>query len=365
MKPTIKISLLVSVALVIFLGLECKKKPVEPNENDKLGRRDYTWTIDTLSYPGSYQTTMRDMYAVDAKNIYVVGHNDQNRGHMYHYDGNIWKPVGLHISEGGQISGAINLFAIYGFGANNIWAVGSISFSNPTPPPIWYDSSLIIHFDGSQWSEVSITRRKLLPSIGGTKQNLWAGGLEGTLYHFNGSFWSLDTLPVFYSSRYVWGVLAMASLDPMKTVMSLTVLDQTNGFTTNIFLMRTKTSWQIIDSFKVDTSNLKPKWGHARFWTSPQEKLYSVGHGLFVYANNTWKKLYQGENALSGIGGTREKHMFVSGAYSTLLHYNGKDWYSYSPIADPTLGYSALWCSENEVFVLANDGYKTFIIHGK
>ena len=99
----------------------CKEKPVDNNDDDKPGRRDYKWTIDTLSYPGSLQTTMYDMYAVNEKNIYVVGHNEDNGvGTMYHYDGRKWDPVKLSWAVGGTIGGAFDLSAMYGFGANDI-----------------------------------------------------------------------------------------------------------------------------------------------------------------------------------------------------------------------------------------------------
>ena len=69
---TIKHFWVILLLAILVMGLSCKKpKPIEPDDNDKPGRRDYTWTIDTISYPGSLQTTMRDMYAVDEKNIYV------------------------------------------------------------------------------------------------------------------------------------------------------------------------------------------------------------------------------------------------------------------------------------------------------
>ena len=43
--------------------------------------RSYSWTVDTLELGGtSYHTTMLDMYAVDSKNIYVVGFNDYYEG---------------------------------------------------------------------------------------------------------------------------------------------------------------------------------------------------------------------------------------------------------------------------------------------
>jgi len=86
--------------------------------------REYTWTIDTLAYPNSFQTSMRDIWGSSANDVYVVGHNDQAFGKMWHYDGSRWEPVRLHILEGGPLPNIGSLSAIYGFSANDIWAVG-------------------------------------------------------------------------------------------------------------------------------------------------------------------------------------------------------------------------------------------------
>jgi len=362
MKPTIKIFLLVSLALVIFLGLECKKKPTENDDDDKPGRRDYTWTIDTLSYPGSLQTTMYDMYAVNAKNIYVVGHNDQNRGHMYHYDGNTWKPVGLHTSEGGQISGAISIFAIYGFGANDIWAVGSRSFSNPTPPPIWYDSSLIIHFDGNQWSEVSIVRGKgTLQGIWGSSANdVWAGGVYGTLYHYNGIVWTkID------ADTSLW-FLTFGGKANEQYALAYNRKD-TAGYlaTIHYLLSYQETSWTIIDYF-AELSYAQWTFGHYSIRYMENE-FYSAGYGVFKKKNNSWNTLFDsGNNTFLDVFGTRKKNIFAVGIYGIVYHYNGTDWKKIQELYNVSLSYfSSGWTNEKEVFILASDNYKTYIYHGK
>ena len=108
-----------------FSTLPMKKNP-----------REYTWTMDTLAYPGSFQTSMYDIWGSASCNVYVVGHNDQGAGLMFHFDGRSWTDVKLHIVQGGTISGAIDLGAIHGFGPDDIWAVGNRFEKNPTPPQI-------------------------------------------------------------------------------------------------------------------------------------------------------------------------------------------------------------------------------------
>jgi hypothetical protein len=139
---------------------------------------------------------MRDIWASSQKDVYVVGHNDQNRGQMYHYNGANWTPVHLAVSDGGMISGPFDLSAIYGFSATNIYAVGEKIYQNSNPPPNFLDSSFIIHYENGRWRELSIPRRnEVLACISGNHPNtLWAGGSQGTIYHFNGESWSTDSL---------------------------------------------------------------------------------------------------------------------------------------------------------------------------
>jgi hypothetical protein len=140
---------------VLFVQLDCKDTLIDPPIKNP---REYTWTIDTLAYPGSFQTLMGDMWASSPSDVYVVGHNDQAFGKMYHYDGKGWTPVNTPF-------GAIDLGAIYGFSANDIWAVGERIDYNPTPPPNFLDSSLIIHFDGSRWTEYKVIGGRHLQTV--------------------------------------------------------------------------------------------------------------------------------------------------------------------------------------------------------
>jgi hypothetical protein len=144
----------------------CEKNPADSKEVSK-DPRQYTWSVDTLAYPGSFQTSMRDIWGSSPKDVYVVGHNSQAFGKMYHFDSKTWNSVRITVLEGGTIGGVITLSGIYGFAANDIWAVGDRSYDNPKPPPNFIDSSLVIHYDGKKWTEVNIRpRRRLLQAFG-------------------------------------------------------------------------------------------------------------------------------------------------------------------------------------------------------
>jgi hypothetical protein len=150
------------IAAMLLLGCEKSPNGPEPVKDP----RQYSWTVDTLAYPGSLQTNMRDIWGSSPKDVYVVGHNDQpGPGTMFRFDGKIWRTTGFHAAEGGTVSGPVGFSAIYGFAANNVWAVGERIKSNRNPPPNFLDSSLVIHFDGNQWRELRFPRQRGLTSI--------------------------------------------------------------------------------------------------------------------------------------------------------------------------------------------------------
>ena len=119
MKNKIMIKQIPYILIAIFLIIQgCKDSGVDviPVKDP----RTYTWTADTLAYPGSFQTLMSSIWGSSHNDVYAVGHNSRNFGHMWHYDGTAWTDVKLSTSQGGNIAGPISVSAIYGISANNI-----------------------------------------------------------------------------------------------------------------------------------------------------------------------------------------------------------------------------------------------------
>ena len=193
MKKSIVVTITVICTLAVF-QFDCKKEsPVVPGEIPKISKRSFIWTIDTLSYPESYQTMMVDIWVDNPNNVFVVGHNDRGFGQMYHFDGDKWNVVKLEKT----LSFAFDLRAIQGFAPNNIWAVGEQLYSSIGQPTTIFDSSLVIYFNGIDWSKIPLPNRgRSLVDINGTGlSNIWVGGVRGALYHFNGLTWKDVSLP--------------------------------------------------------------------------------------------------------------------------------------------------------------------------
>ena len=361
-------SLAITIISVVLLQLSCKDKGTEPPLPLK-NPREYTWTIDTLAYPGSFQTAMRDIWGSSPTDVYVVGHNDRGFGKMFHYDGKEWKPVGLNYPiEGGAIEGPIDLSAIYGFSKNDIWAVGKRIDINPNPPPHFLDSSLIIHFDGKQWRDQTILRGRSLWSISGSAPNdIWTCGTDGTLYHFDGNTWRRGSVVVSVptdGSFLLWDIQAKS---PSEVYMIGNVTQNALARITTFFLMRKNGEWSLVDSFFTEPGRIAVKFGQNGLWVSPEGTLYSFGPHIFRWTGSSWVKVYETLDALKKMAGTSERNMFAVGILGKILHYNGIDWYEFKELRNPNAVYSSVWTDGKEVFVAGffNDGSKTLILHGR
>jgi hypothetical protein len=352
--------------LVLLLQLSCKDNAVGPVFKDP---RTYTWTIDTLSYPGSFQTNMQDVWGSSATDVYVVGHNDQNRGLMWHFDGNKWSDIKLSTVQGGNIQGPIDLSAVYGFGVDNILAVGDKDYDNPNPPPNFLDSSLIIHFDGRQWNEQRIQGGRLLRAIwGNSPSSLWIGGWTNTVFHYDGSAWKRDSLPVTVQSDGFFQVEAFEGNASGEVYAIGNTHQNSTSTTIHYFFVRQRDRWLVVDSFFVAPSRIEWKWGQQDLWVSPSGILYSCGRGVHRWNGSNWEMLFDHPNLLTRVIGTGEENVFVVGHLGTVLHYDGRNWYQYEQLANPDLILWGVWTDGKEVMVVgytATFPQKTIILHGK
>jgi len=370
MKRNIRVTLLnagvsVSIAVTFFLtGFACKENPPGPPDNTpKPGKRDYVWTVDTLAYPGSFQTLMRDIWASSAKDVYVVGHNDQNRGKMYHYDGSDWKLVRLSTSEGGNILGPIDLVAVHGFDSNNVWAVGEKIYTNPNPPPDFLDSSLIIHYDGTGWREVPIERGSFLTTIwGANPNNIWAAGIYGSLYHYDGVTWEKISFDTTINFGAMFGFSSSDIYVPCGRKIDTVSPDDTSQY---LLYHYDGQKWMPIDSFLAYPGYGSAKFGYSKLWGTSDVSMYSVGQMIFQKNGSAWKIILATTLAFYDIFGSSDLNVFAVGMYNQIFHFNGEDWYRFDQFIDLNKYCEGVWCDGNEVFLISSDSRRTYVLHGK
>jgi hypothetical protein len=348
------------VALMLILSqMSCKRGPVEPGLKNP---REYSWTIDTLAYPGSIQTLMGSLWASSPTDVYAVGHNDVGPGTMYHFDGHVWRAIDPALSIG-------TVEQAFGFASNDVWAVGEHITYNPKPPPTFLDSSLAIHFNGTKWQEIDLERSGGLLSVwGSAPTDVWMGGLNGTLFHFNGISVQKDSLPILIpvDQETPYGIYSIAG-SSQDDVYLLLYAPMPSGLSRNYLFQHKKEGWVAVDS---------TFGSFARIWMSPSGKLYSVGYGVYAREGAKWVQVLDTWFTSNGICGPGDGDLFVVGGYESstgisgvVYHFDGVDWFQFKDLSLDDVGYTGVWTDGKEVFIVGQTigGYpqKTIILHGQ
>jgi hypothetical protein len=301
---------------------------------------------------------MEDIWGSSASDVYAVGSNDQNRAKMFHYNGQVWEPVKLASTEGGYIFGPINLWSIRGFSKTDIWAVGERLYAVDLP-----ESSLVLHYDGAAWREVEIVRGRRLTTIWGySSDDIWTGGINGTLYHYDGFRWEKAAFDSTIGFSSIFGysstnIFAMCSRYPAN------IGTDTSQF---FFYHYDGRSWTPLTSFKKILGSTVPgdEFGHSRLW-GPPGKLYSVSHGIYLYDGESWHVDASMSFGIYGIYGTDELNVIAAGDENHVFQWNGQNWFLFGDLLDIHKLCTSLWCDTAQVFIVSTDGQRSYILHGK
>ena len=353
---------LVTMLLLFFALFGCKDDGTGPPPGPR-NPREYTWNFDTLAYPGSLQTNMRDIWGSAPNDVYVVGHNDQTYGSMYHFDGSAWLPINTPL-------GLVDFTAISGFGSNDVWTVGERLFQNPNPPPNFLDSSLIIRFDGTQWREYRTPGGRLLQAVWGSSPNdVWFGGVDATLFHFDGVRIEKDSIDLSFLPDSTWEAqitsVTGSLADDVYLMVSAAPRDTLQIF--RYLLQRRGTSWDLVANWTAEEV-----W---EVWKSPWGRLFGVGTGgVFEQQGQSWSNVLGGL-AATAITGTGESSIFVvgysgvNGLSAEVYHYNGTDWFRYPSPELRNVIYYAVWATESDVFAVGQTfdlmPQRTIVAHGR
>lgn len=360
---------LVVAAFLLLLGASgCNTIETPPPSPHPKDPRTFTWTIDTLEYPGAFQTLMFDVWASSPTDVYVVGHTDVVRGLMWHFDGTNWSDVKLSTSQGGPIGGPISLRAIHGFGPSDIYAVGRRIFTTPPPqPPVLSDSSLLIHYNGVAWNEIYLPGGRILNEVwGNSTSDMWVCGGDGTLFRSDGT-WKRDSVGVYTPPDSYFQLSGIASLGSTEYMIGNTYENNT-GKITNYFFVHDDDTWVLSDSFVVSGSATEDKWGSSGLWLSPESILYSVGRGVFVYESGSWTPLFFSQPHLWSVNGTGGESIFAVGELGDILHFNGEDWFQFTDLDFAGVVYTGVWTDGVEAFIAGwttESPQRTVVLHGK
>lgn len=359
MKPRNTLIMVMLIALAGIFGQACEKGPIKPAPVKD--PRQYTWTIDTLSYNQSYQTTVCHLWGSSPKDIYAGGWCSA-AGKLWHYDGESWRPQLL--SGNAPILGINDLF---GFSQNNLYAIGSQWLTigrDSTGRSIDESYGIIVHFDGSSWRTALKGKKGWISGIGGSSpSNLWAGGVSGELYHYDGNQWKPDSVPIklpeSFSLKSTFSNFVGQAENAVYTILKA----RQDGRGEWYYLLRHNgIAWAVEDS-------MKNTYVHS-LWMSPSGTLYATGSGVQRRDGGGWTTLAPYLTGVTAsLGGRSDMDMLVCGTFGDIRHYNGKDWHQFDNLYFPEVHYVDVLVFAQEVFVAGEtyigDKYVTLILHGK
>ncbi len=352
-----KIFVLQFLFIVTLTTLTCKKSPTEPNGNLQPGRRDYVWSIDSITRPGF--PDIQSIWGSSPTDVWGAGFSMDVRDCLWHFDGKSWKraTAGTPITQFGNGSKIVGL--VWGTSKNNVWAFGGRIFSNPDR-----SEPFIMKFNGSSWYEILDQKENqpdgLFDFFDISENEFWISDYE-KVYHYKNGLWK----KYFVGTNLV--VSSIAVIGSQVYILSYPIgID-------SLFLMKFNNGeFIIIDK---TTALTNPKFGiYDLFFTD--SKVYTIGEYGIYEANlngndiltDSWKqikKTYRGGFVKSFK--LSNKDIWVVGSYAYPYHYNGYDWQPVNifPQGISTYGHSlwGIWGNGKEIFIC--DVENGIIYHGK
>lgn len=333
-------------SLLFLLLISCKRNSVEPgafDQNYPPGRRDYTWTADTIK---AYLIYFNSIWGITANDVWAVSGVGSAFENIYRYDGTKWyKEVQTPIYKTVSLWGTNdNVWICCQDG--RIWNFNKIVFSSS--PQFLYNGKDIDFF-----------------SIAGKNNNeVYAGGVknepynnDGIIYKYNGSSWQLDNI-----IKNSGGIIRVRYSSVNNKYYFSTYIDNTTqNDSVKLYEYNGKDLKVIYQNYVSGNTSCTINDINGYLYVT-------IGHKIYMYYNNNFNQLMEINN--SNFGGQtwgRNKNDILIRMNDGLMHYNGTDeQYILKFPINITFGTSAL-VLDKDVFLHAfddNTGYN-IIYHGQ
>ncbi len=296
---------------------------------------------------------MNCIWGSSPADIYIGGNRSTwSIASLFHYDGNSWTPVTF-----ATVYDFGNIFAMTGFGPNDIYTVGA-RFDTGT------DSSVIMHFGRSQWVEQHVTNGRALLSVwGSSPSDVWTGGHAGTLFHSDGATWSRVTVDPRLDVKSISGMasndiylLGTHVNDDVNYYLNYTVLYHYDG-----------AKWRIIDSMSVASSQFGTRFGEAKLGYIGGT-LYSVGYGIYAMHSDGWQKVLNTDYAIQWLYASSQSTAFAVGQGSLIYYFDGQSWEQLTNVVGSGHSLRGAWATATDAFIVGSNDLqtdRTLVLHGR
>lgn len=336
--------------LFILLSLSNCRREYSPISNVERIPENYNWTVDTLFIPDHAYVHIHTIWGSTADNVYAAGECMSNVAPsltaLFHYDGKKWQRLKIHANDGGNVHAARYL-DIAGVSESDIY--------------ISCGGGGILHFDGLEWKERWMASREDLYSIWVNSANdIWTGGYNGTLYHFDGSAWTFYQAPDSVHIRNIAGF----DTDEVYALAYNFIA----GYTWWYLLKWNGHTWAIQNRQR-EISLENHVFGIYGLY-AVDSTLFSVGEGLWRRARNdtTWKADFYSLTDYLCVFGTSSDNLWLGGAGGSFAYYPDFEnalWIN--SFRHLTTHFRDIWTDGNEVFAVGTTwlNKKSYVIHGK
>jgi hypothetical protein len=304
---------------------------------------DGGWTL----VPAPPYGDLTAVYGFGSNDVWAVGLWDQ----VIHWDGSSWSLVPVS----GGVGGA-GLFALWGMSSDDVWAAGDQYWSCTGC------GAPVIHFDGGTWSSnlpgVNWGAGSNVNAIWGTSSSdVWFDDNKEAFYYWDGG--DLARGAVVPSDRGLWGSAPNSYWA---------------GGRNGAILHFDGNSWSAV----AYPGNIAALWGVSdqQMWAvgmaaGPDGGLFSWqgGSDLFFGNETTWvtqPSPQSPSHSLLAIHGSSASNVWAAGTTGTLLHFDGGTW----AVSEPTQtvpsdwGLSGVWgTGPTNVWAVGNVGQQALMFH--
>ena len=301
MKYTIPLAFLL---IMLSLGSSCGDDPVSPLLPDSTSQE---FTFDVTYIDGDVNATLYDICRINDTCIWAVGWISRRDGTPYgvkynaaRWNGDEWLLEQVLDSMPGYSRAQVEpLDLVYGSSPDNIWfACGT----------------LLVHWDGKKFSTVHHLSNEMK---GGLKEcwasgpdNIWMGGMNGELVHFNGRIWRRIKNDIEYEITGIWGqgdtVLIAATENPVRT--------RTKFYT----VVNEEVRFLMEDSSVVQVEAV---------WYEHLRNILAEGPWSYHYDGTSWSVVDRPKaGQVLDVFGINKQDIVACGNFGTIRHWNGKRW---------------------------------------
>ncbi len=343
-QKTNKAIVFLFLILLLFINFQSCKSPDGP-DNIQSGRRDYTWTADTIKVINNGLVLDR-IWGITPTDVWAVGEATSTILAIWHYNGSWWGCDSVNRRN--------DPWAIIGFSSNEVW----MGNTNST---IW-------KYDGSEWKvygkysingfdEIWImdfdgTGPNNIYGIGSANQS-YGNNYTGIIMHYDGSSWKI------------------VNIGPSHVGFNECGIDKKSG---NFIIGGTdydSTGW-IENAYSWDGKKLNKLYSGSTY-----AAISRIGDQAYVYMNKKLYKYRSGKLVLwkdmsntsctTKIWCGRSEDDFFMGSSTGIGHYNGVDFKTVYKLYGNNTQIMGGYIFPNDVFFIVHNFITgiNVIVHGK